>query len=94
MNTDNLDDHRALENELRAALAHRAEQVRPSDRWEEIAMTTAKAPTTTRRWPIVLLAAAALMGCGAGILDMVLSPIVSALEPERRTWAMNWLHSF
>ena len=41
MNTDNRDDHRSLENELRAALTHRAEQVRPSDRWEEIAMTSA-----------------------------------------------------
>jgi len=34
------------------------------------------------------------MGLGAGVLDMVLSPIVSALEPERRTAALNWLHSF
>ena len=61
MNTDNRDDHRSLENELRAALTHRAEQVRPSDRWEEIAMNTTKAPTTTRRWQIVLLAAAAVL---------------------------------
>ena len=35
-----------------------------------------------------------VMGLGAGILDMVLSPIVAALQPERRTAAMNWLHSF
>lgn len=35
-----------------------------------------------------------VMGLGAGILDMVLSPIVCALQPERRTAAMNWLHSF
>jgi len=34
------------------------------------------------------------LGCGAGILDMVLSPIVSVLNPERRSAAMNWLHSF
>ena len=66
MNTDNRDDHRSLENELRAALTHRAEQVRPSDRWEEIAMNTTKAPTTTRRWPIVLLAAAAVLAVVAG----------------------------
>ncbi|HPO15157.1 MAG TPA: MFS transporter [Candidatus Hydrogenedentes bacterium] len=42
----------------------------------------------------LLLAAAALMGLGAGLLDMVLSPIVSALQPDRRASAMNWLHSF
>jgi fucose permease len=35
-----------------------------------------------------------VMGVGAGILDMVLSPIVCALQPTRRTAAMNWLHSF
>lgn len=35
-----------------------------------------------------------LLGCGAGMLDMILSPIVAALNPERRTVAMNWLHSF
>ena len=35
-----------------------------------------------------------VMGFGAGILDMVLSPIVCALQPDRRTAAMNWLHSF
>jgi fucose permease len=34
------------------------------------------------------------MGIGAGILDMVLSPIVCALQPHRRPAAMNWLHSF
>lgn len=34
------------------------------------------------------------MGLGAGVTDMVLSPIVSALNPERRTVALNWLHSF
>ena len=42
----------------------------------------------------VLLASAGMMGFGAGVLDMVLSPIVAALEPHRRTAAMNWLHSF
>lgn len=35
-----------------------------------------------------------LLGFGAGVLDMVLSPIVAALNPERRGAAMNWLHSF
>lgn len=34
------------------------------------------------------------MGLGAGIIDMVLSPIVSALNPTRRAVALNWLHSF
>lgn len=41
-----------------------------------------------------LLGAAAVMGVAAGILDMVLSPIVSALRPHDRGSAMNWLHSF
>ena len=41
-----------------------------------------------------LCVAMCVMGVGAGILDMVLSPIVSALQPHRRTAAMNWLHSF
>ena len=35
-----------------------------------------------------------VLGLGAGILDMVLSPVVAALNPERRAVAMNWLHSF
>jgi len=35
-----------------------------------------------------------VLGLGAGILDMVLSPVVSALNPQRRAVAMNWLHSF
>lgn len=42
----------------------------------------------------VLLLAAWIMGTGAGVLDMILSPIVSALRPHNRTSAMNWLHSF
>ncbi|HPD15046.1 MAG TPA: MFS transporter [Planctomycetota bacterium] len=41
-----------------------------------------------------VLGAAFVMGLGAGVLDMVLSPIVAALQPEGRTSAMNWLHSF
>lgn len=46
--------------------------------------------------PDYLLLAVALfaLGLGAGILDMVLSPIVAALNPARRAAAMNWLHSF
>lgn len=34
------------------------------------------------------------LGMGAGVLDMVLSPVVAALNPTRRAAAMNWLHSF
>ncbi len=49
----------------------------------------ASAPTYS-----LLLAAGFIMGLGAGILDMVLSPIVAALQPERKTSAMNWLHSY
>jgi fucose permease len=41
-----------------------------------------------------LLAAVAVMGVAAGVLDMVLSPIVSALRPNARGSALNWLHSF
>lgn len=42
----------------------------------------------------ILLAANFLLGLGAGVLDMVLSPVVSALNPDERTSSMNWLHSF
>jgi fucose permease len=35
-----------------------------------------------------------VLGLGAGVLDMVLSPVVAALNVERRAVAMNWLHSF
>jgi len=41
-----------------------------------------------------LLASGAILGLGAGIIDMVMSPIVSALVPDRRASALNWLHSF
>ena len=34
------------------------------------------------------------LGFGAGILDMILSPVVAVLNPDRRSAAMNWLHSF
>ncbi|HEU5078245.1 MAG TPA: MFS transporter [Opitutaceae bacterium] len=36
----------------------------------------------------------AFLGLGAGLLDMVLSPVVSVLNPDNRSSAMNWLHSF
>ncbi len=35
-----------------------------------------------------------VMGFGAGLLDMVLSPIVAALRPNKKVMAMNLLHSF
>ena len=34
------------------------------------------------------------LGFGAGILDMILSPVVAALNPDRRSATMNWLHAF
>ncbi|MBE34791.1 MAG: MFS transporter [Opitutaceae bacterium] len=34
------------------------------------------------------------LGMGAGVLDMILSPVVAALNPTRRAAAMNWLHSY
>jgi len=42
----------------------------------------------------ILLLANFIMGVGAGVLDMVLSPVVSAINPENRSASMNWLHSF
>jgi MFS family permease len=41
-----------------------------------------------------VLVAVFVMGLGAGILDMVLSPIIAALQPDSRATALNWLHSF
>ena len=41
-----------------------------------------------------LLVAVGIMGLGAGVLDMILSPVVCAIQPERRAVAMNWLHAF
>jgi MFS family permease len=42
----------------------------------------------------MLLFAAAFLGVGAGVMDMILSPIVAALRPDHRTSSLNWLHSF
>ena len=41
-----------------------------------------------------LMVAIVILGLGAGMLDMVLSPVVAALHPHDRGGAMNWLHSF
>jgi fucose permease len=42
----------------------------------------------------MLLGSGAVMGFGGGVLDMVLSPIVCAVQPHQRTKALNWLHAF
>ena len=42
----------------------------------------------------LLLVACAIVGMGAGVLDMIISPIISALSIERRVSAMNHLHAF
>jgi MFS family permease len=52
-------------------------------------MLLAMAPTY-----LAVLAACLFLGFGAGTLDMVLSPIISALQPRHRTVALNMLHSF
>lgn len=41
-----------------------------------------------------LLAASAIAGFGAGTLDMMMSPIVSAVRTEDRSAALNRLHAF
>lgn len=41
-----------------------------------------------------LLAAAGCIGLGAGILDMLMSPLVAAVATDRRARAMNRLHAF
>ncbi len=42
----------------------------------------------------MLLAACCATGFGAGVLDMVVSPIVSVVCPDRRAAALNRLHAF
>jgi fucose permease len=42
----------------------------------------------------MLLGAVLLMGIGGGIIELLTSPIVSVLEPTRRTNVLNMLHSF
>lgn len=41
-----------------------------------------------------LLFALFAVGLGAGMLDMILSPVVAAVNVHARSGAMNWLHSF
>jgi fucose permease len=40
-----------------------------------------------------LLVSAYLLGQGAGMLEVVLSPVVAALQPHRRATALNWMHA-
>lgn len=42
----------------------------------------------------MLLAAAGFIGFGAGVLDMLMSPIVAAVAADRRAAALNQLHAF
>lgn len=42
----------------------------------------------------MLLVASAGLGLGAGVLDMIISPIVSTLATDQRVTAMNRLHAF
>ncbi|MCP4642847.1 MAG: MFS transporter [bacterium] len=41
-----------------------------------------------------ILLATGIMGAGSGLLDMIMSPIMCALQPNNRGSALNWLHSF
>ncbi|MBI3117469.1 MAG: MFS transporter [Candidatus Hydrogenedentes bacterium] len=41
-----------------------------------------------------LLAAAAMLGLGSGVVDALMSPIVAAVQVERRAAALNWVHAF
>lgn len=41
-----------------------------------------------------ILLAVTLMGLGGGVLDMILSPVVCAIAADRKTVALNWLHSY
>jgi len=43
---------------------------------------------------MMLLTAVLSMGIGAGIIELITSPIVSVLAPNRRTNALNLLHAF
>ena len=42
----------------------------------------------------MLLLGSATIGMGAGVLDMIISPVVSSLSVDRRVSAMNRLHAF
>jgi fucose permease len=43
---------------------------------------------------VKVLLGVGVLGCGGGMLDMILSPVVCATKPKHRTVALNWLHSF
>ena len=56
-----------VEQELRAALHDRAEAIHPTDRWTTIERAVSGAPAT-RRWPTMLLAAAAVLAVAVAVL--------------------------
>ena len=59
-------DHGALERELAAALRERADAIHPTDRWSEIGAATRSTQPSPRRWPGILLAAAAVTAVVGG----------------------------
>ncbi|HPG68595.1 MAG TPA: MFS transporter [Candidatus Hydrogenedentes bacterium] len=75
---------------------------RPADRWGgKPLVMVGLGLTIAGLWTLaaagtynMLLVAGLVMGLGGGILDMILSPIVSALQPRHRARALNWLHAF
>lgn len=72
-------DDSPIEAALRAALAERAAQIGPADRWEEIRMSTPTlSETRRRRWPVVLLAAAAVLAVVAGLWALRPQPAPTA----------------
>ena len=68
-------DHGALERELAAALRERADAIHPTDRWSEIGAATRSTQPSPRRWPGVLLAAAAVTAVIAGVLAFRPDPL-------------------
>ncbi|MFM1921755.1 MAG: hypothetical protein RLZZ303_3389 [Candidatus Hydrogenedentota bacterium] len=42
----------------------------------------------------LLVAAAGILGLGAGVLDMLMSPIVAAVSTDRKASALNQLHAY
>jgi fucose permease len=52
-------------------------------------LLTALAPS----YPL-LLAAMFVVGLGCGCLDLILTPVVVSLYPDRKSVVLNWLHAF
>jgi len=68
-------DHGALERELAAALRERADAIHPTDRWSEIGAATRSTQPSPRRWPGILLAAAAVTAVVAGVIAFRPDPL-------------------